>query len=225
MILNVAAAASLSAAFEEIAASFSAVHPRVSVSLSFVGSATLATQIVEGSPVDVVAMADISNMEKVTKSGDVVASSVRTFATNRLAVLVAEGNPLGVSSLADLTRPGIRVVLCDPSQPCGRYADEMLSAAGLSLRPSSLETSAAGVVTRVRTGEADAGISYFSDALAASGASFVEIPDAQNVVARYPIGVASHPSTGDPEVARMFVDFVVSSAGRSILERAGFGAP
>lgn len=220
--LRVMAAASLSRAFDEIAARFSDEFPRVSVSLSFAGSATLATQIIQGAAVDVVAMADTVNMDKVSWTGDVVASSVRSFAANRLTILVAEGNPLRIATLADLSRPDVSVVLCDPLQPCGRYANEMMANAGVSLRPDSLEVSAAGVVSRVRMGEADAGISYVSDAVGAEGVNAVDIPGSQNVFALYPIGIARSPSSGDAALAQSFVDFVQSSVGKAILRKAGF---
>ena len=141
---------------------------------------------------------------------------------NRLAVIVPWGNPRRISSLADLENPGISVVLCDPTQPCGKYAAQMLAGAGVSITPRSLEASASGVVARVRSGEADAGISYVSDTVTAEGVGTVAIPISRNVTATYPIGVAKSPSSGSPSDARRFVDFVMSKVGQAILKSAGF---
>ena len=64
--INVFAAASLTASFEQIGKDFMAENPGVTVKFNFAGSSTLATQIQQGAPVDVFASADNENMNKVT---------------------------------------------------------------------------------------------------------------------------------------------------------------
>jgi molybdate transport system substrate-binding protein len=65
---------------------------------------------------------------------------------------------------------------------------------------------------------------YRSDAHAAKGrVTVVEIPKQHNVVARYPIAVAAR--APHPVLARAWVDFVLSSQGRSALGGAGFQVP
>ena len=77
------------------------------------------------------------------------------------------------------------------------------------------------VVAKVTLGEADAGIVYATDVLAAGDrATGVEIPDDVNVVADYPIVAVS-----DDAAAAAFVDFVLGPAGQAILASHGFGAP
>jgi molybdate transport system substrate-binding protein len=171
---------------------------------------------------DVVAMADNSNMDKVIAGNAVNAASVQLFARNRLAIIIAQNNPRGIATLSDLAAPGLTVVLCDASQPCGRYADQMFQRTGLAITPASRESSVTGVISRVRTGEADAGIAYISDAVANTDISAVSIPDADNVLAEYPIAIASTPSSGATSAAQLFVDFILSSAGQNILKNAGF---
>ena len=73
-------------------------------------------------------------------------------------------------------------------------------------------------------GEADAGIVYVTDVLAAgSKATGVEIPAAVNVVANYPIGIPK--AAGNSAGAAAFIAFVNSAAGQQILAKSGFGAP
>ena len=220
--INVLAAASLSGVFTEAADIFSRANQNIAVKLSFAGSSALASQILAGAPMDVVAMADNSNMDKVIAGNAVNAASVQLFARNRLAIIIAQNNPRGIATLSDLAAPGLTVVLCDASQPCGRYADQMFQRTGLAITPASRESSVTGVISRVRTGEADAGIAYISDAVANTDISAVSIPDADNVLAEYPIAIASTPSSGATSAAQLFVDFILSSAGQNILKNAGF---
>ena len=81
-----------------------------------------------------------------------------------------------------------------------------------------------GVVTKVTAGEADAGIVYVTDVIAAGDAAdMVEIPEDINV----------SPSTRSPRVAasqnqevdEAFIDFLLGDEGQAILAEYGFGAP
>ena len=74
-----------------------------------------------------------------------------------------------------------------------------LHAAGVAVTPVSLEQNVRGVVTKVTAGEADAGIVYVTDVIAAGDAAdMVEIPADINVVAEYPI--ASVAASANQEV-------------------------
>jgi molybdate transport system substrate-binding protein len=221
--LTVSAAASLGAAFAEIAKTFEAAHPGTTVRTNFAGSSTLVTQVREGAPVDVLASADELSMQKLVDAGE-VAGAPAIFATNRLAILVARGNPERIHGVADLARPGLVVALCGPEVPAGRYARAVFARAGVAVPESSRELDVKAVVTRVVMGEADAGIVYLTDARAAGdGVEGVAIPDALNVTARYPIAVLRR--TKEAEVAAELVRFVRGSAGQAILARHGFLPP
>ncbi|MFM9119718.1 MAG: molybdate ABC transporter substrate-binding protein, partial [Acidimicrobiaceae bacterium] len=144
--LSVLAATSLANSFEKIGEVFMSKYLNVSVRFNFAGSATLVTQIQQGAPVDIVAMADTINMNKVLSSGDVDKESISILARNKLAILVQRGNPQNIQILSDLTRSGLKVVLCDLAQPCGKYAATVLSKANVSFAVASREASASGVV-------------------------------------------------------------------------------
>ena len=221
--VTVFAAASLTAAFTEIGDAFHAANQDANVTFNFAGSSDLVGQIAQGAPADVFASADTSNMTKLTDAGDNGSDPV-VFATNQLEIIVAPGNPKGITGLADLSNPDLSVVLCAPEVPCGKYAQQALDTAGVTVTPKSLEENVKGVVAKVTLGEADAGIVYVTDVTAAGDkAAGVEIPTDQNVVAQYPIAVTKE--AGNPEAAQAFIDFVLSDAGQLILEKYGFGAP
>jgi molybdate transport system substrate-binding protein len=218
--VTVFAAASLTEAFGELGDAFDAANPDTELVVSFASSSDLARQIIEGAPADVFVSADLDNMAKVTDADAAIGRPV-VFATNRAEIIVEPGNPLEIVEVADLADPDLVLVVCAPEVPCGSYAEQVVSNAGVTVIPDSLEENVKAVVAKVTLGEADAGIVYATDVLAAGDeATGVEIPDDVNVVADYPIVAVS-----DDAESAAFVDFVLGPAGQTILARHGFGAP
>lgn len=219
--LTVFAAASLTDVFRELGAAFEHAHPGVEVTFNFAASSTLATQIVEKAPAQVFASADEANMKKVSDAGE-VAGTARIFATNRLVIVVPKGNPKRIAALADLSRPDVTVALAAPQVPAGKYAAEIFAKAGEPVPEASQEVDVRAVLNRVAMDEADAGIVYVTDVRAAGDrVEAVPIPDAVNVVARYPIATLA---TGGAD-AQAFVDAVLSAAGQKTLAKFGFLPP
>lgn len=220
--LRIFAAASLQAAFDELATRFEQRHPSLDVQpITYDGSATLATQLIEGAPVDVFASADENNMQKVVDAG--LATGAELFATNTLVLIVPSGNPGGVDGIDDLDDPGLAVVLCTAEAPCGAASATLLSNAGVTASVDSHEQNVTAVLTKVAVGEADAGLVYVTDAAASTPVEAVEVDGAEDVVNRYPI-VALR-DAANPEAAAAFVAFAAGEEGREVLETFGFGAP
>lgn len=224
--LTVLAAASLTATFEELAARFEKAVPGVDVQLSFGGSSDLVAQVRQGAPADVVATADEENMAKLA-ADDLLAGDAAAFATNVLTIAVPPGNPGGVTGLADLGREELAVVVCAPEVPCGSAAAALAEVAGTALAPDSEEQSVTDVLGKVTSGEADAGLVYVTDVVAAGGdVEEVVVPEAAEVVNVYPVAAtAEGTGAADPDLAQAFVDLVLSAEGRQVLGDAGFGAP
>ena len=228
--INVFAAASLTASFEQIGKDFMAENPGVTVRFNFAGSSTLATQIQQGAPVDVFASADTENMNKV--SSDMNAS--KTFATNSLIVILPASNPGKIQTLKDLAKPGVKIAVADASVPVGNYTLQVLDKMGKSSEygPSyeaavkknfvTHETSVGGIVSKVELGEVDAGYVYVTDALeSVPKVTSIEIPAQYNVTADYPI--ATGKSSSNSAAAEAFLSFVLSSDGQDTLQSFGFG--
>lgn len=217
------AAASLTGAFSEIGEAFQAAHPGTQIRFNFAGSTALATQITQGAPADVFAAADPLAMDRAVAAGAIDTESA-IFATNTAAIVVAADNPHGITGLADLADPALIVILCSPRAACGRYAPEMLTAAGVTLTPRSLEDTPGAVVTKVALGEADAGIVFATDVRAAGNrVSGITIPDGPGVRAAYPVAVTH--DAPNPAGAAAFVTFLTTPAAQQILATYGFGAP
>lgn len=221
--LTVLAAASLAVPFTELARDFEAANPGTGIRLNLAGSADLAAQILAGAPADVFAAADEANMAKVVDAG-LAAGEPRTFASNILTIAVPPGNPAGITGFADLAGTGPQVVVCAVQVPCGAAAEKIEKAAGVSLSPVSEESSVTGVLGKVVSGEADAGLVYVTDVRAAEGTvEEVAFPEAQQAVNHYPLVRLA--SSGEAALADAFVQYVRGAHGQSVLREAGFGAP
>jgi molybdate transport system substrate-binding protein len=118
----------------------------------------------------------------------------------------------------------VTIALAAPAVPIGRYARDAFGMASLPVPTASDEADARAVVTRVAMGEADAGVVYATDVVSGGeGVEAVAVPEAHDVVARYPI--ATLKGARNAEGARTFVAWVLSPLGRRALAACGFLAP
>lgn len=228
--LLVYAAASLTDAFLEIGKNFEASQSGVTVIFNFSASQTLRTQIEQGAQVDVFASANVKEMDALVTSKFVGADSAKIFLTNQLVVIMPANNPAGIERLEDLSDSGLKLVLAAKEVPVGNYSLQMLDkldqAMGNGYQEKvlanvvSYENTVKQVVAKVQLGEADAGIAYSSDCVAAPELQKIEIPVENNVVAKYPI--ADLTQSKNPELAQAFVAYVLSPEGQSILKKWGF---
>jgi molybdate transport system substrate-binding protein len=228
--LTVFAAASLTDAFDEIGKNFEAAHPGVTVQNNFAGSQTLRTQIEQGAQVDLFASANTKEMDALVTGNFVAADSATIFLTNQLVVIMPANNPAGLSALADLAKPGLKVVLVAKEVPVGNYTlqvlDRLDEALGAGFKDKllanvvSYENDVKQVVTKVHLGEADAGIVYTSDTVAAPELKKIDIPAENNVIAKYPLAALSQ--SKNPELAQAFIAYVLSTDGQSVLQKWGF---
>jgi molybdate transport system substrate-binding protein len=221
--VTVLAAASLTDVLGRLATTFRDQHPGTEVALSFGGSSTLATQVVQGAPADVLVTASEETMAPVV-GADLVAGTPRVVATNVLELAVPRGNPAGVRGLADLADPDLRIALCAPQVPCGAVSRELLDRAGVTAAPDTLEQDVRAVLTKVELGEVDAGLVYATDVRAAGDAvQGIELPEASRVPTAYPVAVLA--GAPHPRAAAAFADLLASEQGRAALRDAGFSAP
>lgn len=219
----VSAAASLTDAFEAVASDFEAAHAGVEVLLNLGGSSSLRAQILEGAPADVFASANTSNMERLVEAGE-VSGRARVFARNRLRIAVPAGNPARIDGLDDFASDALRLGLCAEQVPCGALARQALARAGVVPSLDTNEPDVRALLTKIELGELDAGITYVTDvASTAGGVEGIDIPDDVNLAAEYPIAVLA--GAPNPAAAEAFVRFVLSDAGRAILESHGFTPP
>lgn len=217
--LTVLAAASLTDAFVALEERFEAEHAGVDVQVSTGSSATLARQAVAGAPADVLATADGRTMATAADGG-ALAAEPRVFASNTLVLVVPPDAADRVGSLDDLA--GTDLVVCVPSAPCGALAARLLDRDGVAVEPVSLEVDVRAVLTKVTLGEADAGLVYSSDAAAAGEAvAVVDLPGASDLTTEHL--AAPLTQAAEPDLARAWVDLLLSPDGQAVLTGLGFG--
>ncbi|MEU6220953.1 molybdate ABC transporter substrate-binding protein [Streptomyces sp. NPDC047022] len=221
--VTVFAAASLKESFTALGKQFEKEHPGTTVTFSFGGSDTLAASITGGAPADVFAAASPKTMAIVTGKKDAVGTPA-TFVRNQLEIATLPGNPDKVSSLKDLTKSGLKVVLCAKTVPCGAAAQKALDASGLKLTPVSYEQDVKSALTKVELKEADAAVVYKTDVKAAGDkVEGVEFPESAKAVNDYPI--VQLKNAPNAEAAKAFIALVQSDEGRQVLTGAGFLQP
>jgi molybdate transport system substrate-binding protein len=229
--ITIFAASSLTDAFDELVEAFQAQNEDVQVILNYGGSSQLAAQLNEGVTADVFASANAAQMQNVIEGGRIAAGTEVLFVSNRLTIVVPTDNPAEISSLEDLAQSGVQLILAVEGVPVRQYTDEILAMMSADFQARfygnlvSEEDNVRQVAAKVALGEADAGIVYTSDVTPdiAQQVQQISIPEAQNVVAAYPIAPLA--DAIQPELAQKFMDFVLSTDGQNILSRWGFGPP
>lgn len=211
------------------AASLREAFPRIDgrPRFNFAGSNQLQLQIERGAPADVFASASQREPRALARAGR--CSTPRTFATNKLVIMVPRGNPAKIRSIYDLTRGGLRVAIGTPGVPIGAYTRRMLQRLALSddlaKNRVSSESSVTGITSKVALGSADLGLAYVTDArIAADRVQRINLPTFAQPPIRYDLCIVRRPGA-DTSGAQAFVNRVLSDRGRRLLRAEGFGVP
>lgn len=213
--LTVFAAASLTDAFPKIDS-----RPRY----GFAGSDVLALQIQQGAPADVFAAASPKYPEALYKQG--LVQKPIPFATNTLVLIVPKSNPAQIRTVDDLTKPGIKLVIGDPSVPVGSYTRTVLANLGISAavlkNVVSRETDVRSVLAKVALGEADAGFVYLTDAKTVQGkVKVIALRESAQPHVVYEVAVVK--SSKHLQSAYRYVTQLIRPAAQRELEHYGFG--
>jgi molybdate transport system substrate-binding protein len=235
--LTVFAAASLGDAFNQTATAFEAANPNIAIKYSFAGTGTLVSQVTTGGATpDVFASASVSYMKQLANAGYMNNSTIANFTNNSLAIIVPVSNPANIVNVTDLAKPGVKIDVGAASVPCGSYTLQLLNksanvtgygpsfANGVRANIVSNETEVTDIVSKVALGEVDAGFVYVSDVPATmiNNVTVIPIPSQINVIATYQIGVLNQ--SPNQAAAESFVQFVLSSQGKQILDSYKFNA-
>jgi molybdate transport system substrate-binding protein len=208
------------------AASLTDVFPKIDSrpGYGFAGSDVLALQIQQGAPADVFAAASPKYPEALYKQG-LVQKPVQ-FATNTLVLVVPKSNPAQIHTVDDLTKPGVKLVVGDPSVPVGAYTRTVLANLGISAavlkNVVSNETDVRSVLAKVALGEADAGFVYITDAKTVQGkVKVIALRESAQPHVVYEVAVVK--SSHHLQAAYRYVTRLIRPTAQRALERAGFG--
>jgi molybdate transport system substrate-binding protein len=210
------------------AASLSRIFPQLDAGAryTFAGSDALELQITQGAPADVFAAASPKQPAALYAKG--LIDKPVEFATNTLVLIVPKSNPAHITSVADVSKPGVKLVICNATVPCGDYARKAFTNLGNTAAATknvvSQTTDVTQTVAQVALGQADAGFVYITDADAAKGkVTVIKLPAKAKPKAEDYIAIvkAGKHRAG----AAAFVRQVLSPAWQAKLRAAGFGKP
>jgi molybdate transport system substrate-binding protein len=214
--LKVSAASSLKPPFTEVGGA----------QFSFAGSDQLAAQIRSGVHPDVFAAANTTLPDELYADG--LVEKPVAFAGNRLVLAVARDSR--ITSIKDLGNPGVAIAMGSPSVPVGAYTLKVLAGlpggerAAIMRNVRSREPDVAGVIGKLTEGAVDAGFVYATDVKATGGeANSIELPAALSPDVVYEAAVVK--GTKHADMARAFVQGLLSGKGAAALRRAGFSPP
>ena len=190
---------------------------------SFGSSNTLANQISNGAPADVFMSANTTTPAALYAAGKV--EKPIEFTRNTLAVVVPKSNPAGVHSIYDLTKPGIKIDIAATTVPVGVYTVQVLNQMGLNTAIQanvvSQETSDSSVVTKVATGQVDAGFVYTSDyVIDPTDLILIKVPAWAQPKITYSLAIVT--ASPNQAAAQAWVKRVLSPVGQLVFVRSGF---
>jgi molybdate transport system substrate-binding protein len=226
--LTVFAAASLSDALKEIAPAYTKAMGNT-VRFNFGASGTLARQIKEGAPADLIVSADELRVDQLEKAGLLLSGTRHTILANQLVVIVAAENGAPVASLADLAKVDVRrIAIGEPGTvPVGTYTKKHLERLGLWAQVTGkcvpLDNVRA-VLAAVESGNADVGFVYRTDALISRKVRIaVLVPLSDGPKITYPVAVVR--STMAPDAAKAFAAFLAGPDAQKVFAKFGFLPP
>jgi molybdate transport system substrate-binding protein len=220
--LRLYAGAGLREAVEALAAAFKE-ETGIAVDADYAGSGVLITRAKGDPQADLFMPGDVWYVDRLEETTDNVAERVQVsyFVPT---IIVAKGNPKNVSSLQDFARADLKVALGNP-QACqiGRLCVEILANAGLDSAKlnakESFTVNELGLWVQMK--DVDAAIVW--DAIAAGireAVDTIEIPEAVNKIST--VVCARLKSAPHPPEAQRFLQFLVSPAGRRLLQEKGY---
>jgi molybdenum ABC transporter molybdate-binding protein len=234
---------SLAGPMESLKAAFEDKNKPVSVKLVPGRSEPLAEQILKGDPCDLFAPSSSAVIENILM-GKKVAGTERDaaswyiiFSANEMVVITRKGNPLGIKKITDLSRPEVKFarVTGEKDLATNRTITFLKQAAALEGQPEAAQKIIDGSVTdpskshtvpdtirAVIEGKANAGIVYYSAAIAAKDSlDILRFPAHVNLSDKIQNAVTVPGTAKNKEMAIEFIKFILSVEGQNILKNTG----
>ena len=231
--LVVFAAASLTETLTEIADTYEAAHPGVTLTFNFDSSGTLKTQVEEGAACDVFLSAAEKQLDQLEELGLVDTATRLDLLENRVTLCVPEGNPASLQGFDDLAgrlaAGDILLAMGNSDVPVGQYTQKIFAHYGLdegalaSAGVLTYGTNVKEVTAQVAQGSVDCGIVYATDAYSA-GLTVVDTATAE-LCGQVLYSGAVLSGSAHPAEAAAFLDYLSTPEAMKIFASVGFSAP
>jgi molybdenum ABC transporter molybdate-binding protein len=234
---------SLAGPMRALKKAFEEKNKNVTMNLVSGTSKQLVERILKGETCDVFAPSSPAVIDqdlmhkKIAGSDRDAATWYVVFSANEMVVIARKGNPLAIRQVSDLAKPGIKFIriTAEKDLATGRTIEFLKRAAALEGKPElaqkiidaavidpSKPSSVPETVRAVREGAADAGVVYYSAAVAArNDIDIVRFPASVNLSEAIR-NAATVPGTAkSPTEAKDFVRFLLSAEAQAILRETG----
>ncbi len=230
--INVAAAADLSNALQEVAANYEK-KTGVTVKLSFGASGALTQQIQNGAPFDVFFSADMDYPKQLIAANQAEGATLYRYAVGKLVLWVPKDSPLDVEhkGIDVLLDPSVKKIsIANPQHaPYGRAAAAALKHYGLYEKVADrlvLGENISQAAQFVESGNAQAGFVALAHAIAPAmqgkGKYWVVPADAYPPLDQGVVLISHSPHQQD---AAAFLEYMKSAEATTLLQRYGFTSP
>jgi len=234
---------SLAGPMRELKRAFEAQHSGVTINLTSGVSRELAARILKGDVCDVFAPSSPAVIDqdligkKVAGTDKDAATWYVVFSANEMVVITAKGNPLGIRKIGDLARPDVKFARVNGEKDLAtnRTVEFVKRAAAQDGTPELAQTiidkapvdpakptGVPDVVAAVREGRANAGIVYYSAAVAArNDVDAVRFPDSVNMSEAIRNATTVPGTARNAKEAIEFVEFLLTPEAQRILMDTG----
>ncbi len=220
--LNLSVAASLKEVINELTASYTAKHPGTVFLKNFGPSGTLAGQIENGGPADLIISANTEWVDYLNNKKLVDASSIKTFTYNSL--VFAGTTTKKVTSIKELTKLDKIAIGSPKSVPAGEYAMAAMTKSGVASQLTSKLVMAKDVrecLMYAELGEVDGAFVYKTDAMQAQKSKLLfTVPQELYPRVVYPMAITIKGTKSDE--VKAFHVFLQSDEAKSVLTKFGF---
>ena len=233
--LEIFHADSLAGPMRALKQAFEAKHSGVVINLTGGTSRQLADRILKGDTCDVFAPSSPAVTDELVSKKAAAWSVV--FSANEMVVITAKGNPQGIKQASDLAKPGVTFarITGDKDLGTGRTVEFLTRATAAEGKPELAQKivdsvpadpahpqSVPATVHAVREGKANAGVVYYSAAVAAKNdIDIIRFPASVNLSEAIQNAAAVPNTARNPNEATAFVRFILSSEGQAILLQTG----
>jgi molybdenum ABC transporter molybdate-binding protein len=226
IVVRLAAAISLQEAVGQILTEYALARPTTRVHTLFGASNELAEQVASGAPIDLLLSGDKSHL---TSPGATAENSKRPalvrLATNGLTIVAPTASTIRLRTPRDLLRTEIRrIAVADPACPLGHctaaYLKRLKLSDGVDAKSVRVDNSRA-VLAAVRSGAAEVGIAFGSDAAQAADCRTLFAAAPREAVVEYYGAVVSADRAA--AAARELLDFCTTEPAQRCLKRCGLG--